>query len=698
MIRRLFNNIVPTRPKKKKTVTFASNLETVYDVQTTFETSENFTGECPASSMVGTTSQLTKEIMLLSSEHGRARRHLREIPKYCLQAAVKYGIKTPGQADRKTGLPRWKYTFGNIVFITDYTSQKEVTCYKQSISIKAAPISVEMIKRHGNVKRIIKEDPHMCTSHFVIIVDQSGSMKCADVNGFRNRSQASYGCLALDCVAEQLTQVDGNMAPGIDTLTLIEMNDNATIIYEKEPLDWLLFNKLLKRQSEAKPRSHGNYGPSILQARQFIKRELNKLEGIDHEDLPGFALILLSDGKPSDNEAYEKIERISEIDLLSTELKDKFTFLGMGIGADGSDFTEIKKLSRAAETHGGKGEFKHAGLSAANLGDGFSKIASSMSTVRSGLLSKTDSEAKREDEAKIVVPLKKRQSFTKSRNDSFLVLEGVSRFRFQIEQWEIDRDMERSWLEIEFQERTRSTGFMMDNIPFGKGQERLAYRFQEVNTSGKLIGKRFVAKETKGIHDETKKFLFHMHFCRIQTTATYLSKEFNKAMFKTPSLKLNPPKIEFVKCSIYQYINNETEKVAVLVEKYLYGKFIKYNGNNGYVNKDAEKDSGTMDLDGAEVHVTDFLQAFSHWTYVFSDQNLLLCDLQGVFNREGLRPKFILTDPAICSIRKEGESSHRYDRYGGTDIRLKGIRQFFRSHKCNLVCECLGLPGDFVND
>ena len=228
----------PERKKARKNmVTFASNLETIHLVENLFETSENAVEEYCASSMVGATSQLTDEIKILSSEHGRARRYLREIPKECLKAAVKYGMKTKVGKDQKTGLPRWKYTFGNIVYITDHTSEKEVTCYKESLSIAPAPISTERMDQHNHVQRIIKEEPHLCTSHFVVIVDQSGSMKTSDVNGFRNRSQAAYGCLALDCIAEQLSQDDKDMVPGIDTLILIEMNDTATIIFDMEPLD-----------------------------------------------------------------------------------------------------------------------------------------------------------------------------------------------------------------------------------------------------------------------------------------------------------------------------------------------------------------------------------------------------------------------------------------------------------------------------
>jgi hypothetical protein len=76
----------------------------------------------------------------------------------------------------------------------------------------------------------------------------------------------------------------------------------------------------------------------------------------------------------------------------------------------------------------------------------------------------------------------------------------------------------------------------------------------------------------------------------------------------------------------------------------LKGKFTKYNGNNGFVNREASKDSPTIVLKSGEACLTDFLQAFSHWTYVHSDQKLLLCDLQGVLNQEGRSARFELTD------------------------------------------------------
>jgi len=47
------------------------------------------------------------------------------------QAAVLHGKKEKGGLDPLTGQQRWKYTFGDIVYITDATSRIEVKSYHQ---------------------------------------------------------------------------------------------------------------------------------------------------------------------------------------------------------------------------------------------------------------------------------------------------------------------------------------------------------------------------------------------------------------------------------------------------------------------------------------------------------------------------------------------------------------------------------------
>ena len=73
------------------------------------------------------------------------------------------------------------------------------------------------------------------------------------------------------------------------------------------------------------------------------------------------------------------------------------------------------------------------------------------------------------------------------------------------------------------------------------------------------------------------------------------------------------------------------------------------------------------------------LAAFSHWSYVITENYLIVVDLQGV-DREN---KYILTDPSI----------HSQDpQFGNTNLGKAGIEQFFKSHKYSEICAAMNLP------
>jgi len=117
----------------------------------------------------------------------------------------------------------------------------------------------------------------------------------------------------------------------------------------------------------------------------------------------------------------------------------------------------------------------------------------------------------------------------------------------------------------------------------------------------------------------------------------------------------------------------------------------------------------------------DILQAFSHYTYEATSGELLVCDLQGVFEPDHVdstsgrpQPLFRLTDPVIHDVsssklraaedgwgrRKvsetaggevEGSKAAQQQRHGRTDRRQQGIADFFETHRCNAVCRALRL-------
>ena len=444
----------------------------------------------------------------------------------------------------------------------------------------------------------------------------------------------------------------------------------------------ILFNKVLARMKKAKPRSHGNYVNSLAVAEKIVQEECALLYELDAEDIPAFTLVFISDGKPSDNLPGQKDERISTINIIAHRLKSKLTFLGMGIGASDSDFSEMKLLVDIAKLSGAEGSFVHAGLNPACISTTFTSMATSITTTRNDLLSKRDQKGPKTE--KSYTMREKKDGKMQVRRE----LNGVSRYLYD------HLNLTYPWRNVSFI-NNEAVGFEVEKDPFGKGAERLAHMFYEVKRTlrgWERVGKPMVAKESRYIEDEGSKEKFHTSFCRVQHKAKELAIQFNNAVHKAPLLKPSedevstPPPLDFLKCSIYEYTDRNWIECGLLVEKYLNGKFTKYNGNNGYVNNSENEDAASVNLEIGRVKLTDFIQAFSHWVYENSGHNMVVCDLQGILDLEGRRPAFQLTDPAICS------RNSRRERYGKTDLGMTGIRQFCRHHKCNNVCKGLNLP------
>jgi hypothetical protein len=125
---------------------------------------------------------------------------------------------------------------------------------------------------------------------------------------------------------------------------------------------------------------------------------------------------------------------------------------------------------------------------------------------------------------------------------------------------------------------------------------------------------------------------------------------------------------ESVNCGTFSSVRGE----QVAIEKVVPGNFEKFNSNSGW---------------SAEQH--NLPDALSHWTWVHTQGQCLLCDLQG--HRGDAH--YVFTDPAILSTS---------ETYGDTDLGHQGICNWFAAHECNSYCRHLGIdrkrpdnPGHF---
>ena len=104
-------------------------------------------------------------------------------------------------------------------------------------------------------------------------------------------------------------------------------------------------------------------------------------------------------------------------------------------------------------------------------------------------------------------------------------------------------------------------------------------------------------------------------------------------------------------------------------ESFVDGPYVKHQNNAGSV----------LEIGSAEHHRLRLTpQAFSHWTFDRSGGRLIVVDMQGVDD--------LYTDPQIHTAG----GGYRHE-FGIGNLGTAGMSLFFMSHRCNIVCERLGL-------
>ncbi|XP_072520760.1 transient receptor potential cation channel subfamily M member 6 [Salminus brasiliensis] len=155
-----------------------------------------------------------------------------------------------------------------------------------------------------------------------------------------------------------------------------------------------------------------------------------------------------------------------------------------------------------------------------------------------------------------------------------------------------------------------------------------------------------------------------LHLClreiQQQRAAQKLMQVFNEVK---PSSVLHSPR--FLDVSLLWW---QTEGQWLTIERNMSGDFMKYNNNTG---------EEILPSCGLEETVL----AFSHWTYEYTQKELLVLDLQGVGAE--------LTDPSV--IRADDKSSSEDLVFGPANLGDDAIQSFVLKHTCNSCCERLGL-------
>ena len=187
------------------------------------------------------------------------------------------------------------------------------------------------------------------------------------------------------------------------------------------------------------------------------------------------------------------------------------------------------------------------------------------------------------------------------------------------------------------------------NTRFAEGSIRNAHL--GVVMKGKKRGKKVVIKVFKNRKIYTKAQMDPE--LKVYKKGKELVDEWNKLELINKKYVLEEPELSTVRRGSSNFKTNEW----IFIETYLEGEWEKWNNNGGFVHKKSAS-----------------IQAFCHWTYHYTDGDVLFCDAQGV----RAEYKYYITDPALHS---------KWQEYGDTDLGTDGFEYFFNTHICNEFCD-----------
>lgn len=687
----------------------------------------------------------TSLITILSSHHGRLRREQRDINKRDLQKAIKHGSHS-----RAWGR-RWLVEYDGITFITDESMRCEVTAFPSPLPTMELDVDVAREHMKAKDLLRVKPELATSHTVLIIDNSGSMLAKKNNVLLYRDSQNAAFSITALEFVAEQLfnnTAVNSDLVslikfsrtPSVE----IEREPMGWTIYNKL-LKHRNVQKYVDRQfspSHDQLLGESNFIPALEQADKLLK--------VGYHEKCAISLFFFSDGRATDHVGSKKTESevstalCQKLSQMASYFGKDFTATVVGLGESTDDFTILRNMASAVTKAGAKGNFELCNKTAQSITSSITSLVTSTAESRISLLNGRShsftnrNDAKSEDEAKIKFDWK------------YFVIEHHMVYDsrthgFRPSKFLPPAVMQSDPLEAHRRQFCPPSYLAVNRNYFGKGAERLAFRCHLSDREGVdgFVFGNMVAKETKDVERIDEKIEFHRIFLETQDLASFLAEKFNEHIRAIPSYDLHvTPVLNFLPCSILllKDPNWPSGLRGVLVEKMLDRDrfpWTKWNDNNGMVDgkhhhvpidvdfelrqlqesredkglgaiieeeDESSDDSSLSDIEEEDIveniekleitpshhqdiNPSDYLQAFTHFTYRYTYKKVMVCDLQGIFNTEMKPPRIELTDPAIHYASTKG----RRMVYGRTDKGQSGMKAFFKTHKCTKICKYLQL-------
>ncbi|XP_054457865.1 alpha-protein kinase 1 isoform X2 [Anoplopoma fimbria] len=201
--------------------------------------------------------------------------------------------------------------------------------------------------------------------------------------------------------------------------------------------------------------------------------------------------------------------------------------------------------------------------------------------------------------------------------------------------------------------------------PMGmEGKQRAAIWVQFLHQEERLSS--YVGKD----YLKPKQIQFHLKDVERQMTAQHYVTAFNKSLYDKEVMA----QIFFIPSEALLILNGNEIVGCVTVEPYMLGDFVKLTNNTGKKDK--------------RFQATEYGLAFGHFTYLLSDCQEVVVDLQGWVTANGKGLTY-LTDPQIHSTKTPK---------GPSNFAARGLRYFLEEQhgpECNVICQLLKLPPVF---
>eukprot|EP00931_Biecheleriopsis_adriatica_P122656 TRINITY_DN97663_c0_g1_i1.p1 TRINITY_DN97663_c0_g1~~TRINITY_DN97663_c0_g1_i1.p1 ORF type:complete len:680 (+),score=143.85 TRINITY_DN97663_c0_g1_i1:50-2041(+) len=470
------------------------------------------------------------------------------------------------------------------------------------------------------------------TFHIVFLIDISRSMISRDV-----RQAAGKLVSRISAVWDAVEAFGKILLDKPDVLvSVVVFNIKADVVLKKVPLSGhggLL--QQLPQLRKKEPRLGGNYMPALQQLTALAWEE------------PDFITVgvMLSDGRPGDCPRTS----LSYLKTVRQDLGHKCMLHSVMFGpeATGIHASTLKQLS---ETVSGT-YYANEKLDATALQSTFCRLSASVSTLRSSVLSLGENALKQipkkqleaEDLWKKMSEEERCKPPTSHKVSGNFMLPDAGASELELKPKGVKRE---AW---------------MNEKPFAEGAQRYAFHLWWLVPAKKKTW-HFVVKESKfeGMHDSPQSV--HGFFLKNHRRAQAMAAEFNAAAEKKKA-EFQDIHVQFTPSHVVELTDAKNKKFYTTCEKFIDGKYVKYNANDGWVNQAL-----------LEERPGETAAAFSHHSFVASDGAELCVDIQGV--------SMTWTDPQLHSRAQE---------YGAGDLGVEGMKLFFRSHVCNRFCKSLGL-------